>query len=91
MDYARSASSESSDMAFPSDPSEFANDSRISYSQLDNTYLLETGNGQEFLWDTGLKRWIMQVCNHVKPRSLGCDQSNWRACPRASCANAICD
>lgn len=47
---------------FPTDPSEFDSDPRISFSKLDNQFLLETEDGQEFVYDGVLKRWVHQVC-----------------------------
>jgi HIV Tat-specific factor 1 len=46
---------------FPTDPAEFDSDPRISYSKLDDTFLLETEDGQEFVYDSVIKRWVHQV------------------------------
>lgn len=46
---------------FPTDPTEFDNDPRISYSKLDGKYILETEDGQEFEYDSAIKRWVHQV------------------------------
>lgn len=46
---------------FPSDPSEFDSDPRISFSKLDQKFILETDDGQEFEFDSALKRWIPTV------------------------------
>ncbi|KAL2818988.1 hypothetical protein BDW59DRAFT_151726 [Aspergillus cavernicola] len=46
---------------FPQDPSEFDSDPRISYSKLDNKFILETEDGQEYSYDTIMKRWIPTV------------------------------
>ncbi|RMZ77190.1 hypothetical protein DV738_g4492, partial [Chaetothyriales sp. CBS 135597] len=43
---------------FPKSPSQFDTDPRISFSRLDNKFLLETEEGTEYEWDTSLKRWI---------------------------------
>ncbi|RMZ83845.1 hypothetical protein DV737_g1476, partial [Chaetothyriales sp. CBS 132003] len=43
---------------FPKSPSQFDADPRISFSRLDNKFLLETEEGTEYEWDTSLKRWI---------------------------------
>ncbi|KEF52735.1 uncharacterized protein A1O9_11152 [Exophiala aquamarina CBS 119918] len=43
---------------FPQSPSAFDADERISFSRLDNKFLLETEDGNEFEWDTALRRWI---------------------------------
>ncbi|KAJ6120528.1 nuclear mRNA splicing factor-associated protein [Penicillium sp. IBT 18751x] len=46
---------------FPTDPNEFDSDLRISFSKLDNKFILETEDGQEFEWDSAIKRWVHQV------------------------------
>ncbi|KAL4809554.1 hypothetical protein BDV18DRAFT_132327 [Aspergillus unguis] len=46
---------------FPQDPSDFDSDPRISFSKLDDKFILETDDGQEFSYDTILKRWIPTV------------------------------
>ena len=46
---------------FPQSPSEFDNDTRISFSKLDEKFILETEEGAEFEWDNGLHRWIPAV------------------------------
>ncbi|RDW76471.1 U2 snRNP complex subunit CUS2 [Aspergillus mulundensis] len=43
---------------FPQDPADFDSDPRISFSKLDNKFILETDDGQEYSYDTILKRWI---------------------------------
>lgn len=48
--------------SFPTDPSEFDSDPRISFSKLDNQFILETEDGLEFVYDPVLKRWVHQVC-----------------------------
>lgn len=48
---------------FPTDPAEFDSDPRISFSKVDNKFILETEDGQEFEYDTGLKRWVLTVCH----------------------------
>ncbi|KAI0200215.1 hypothetical protein F4808DRAFT_172561 [Astrocystis sublimbata] len=45
-------------LPFPTDPGEFRNDDRISFSREDNTYIGVLGDGSEFEWDRQLKRWI---------------------------------
>lgn len=47
---------------FPTDPLEFDSDPRISFSKLDDQFILETEDGQEFVYDSVLKRWVHQVC-----------------------------
>lgn len=49
--------------AFPQDPAEFDSDPRISWSRLDDKFILETEDGQEFEYDSGLKRWVFKVCS----------------------------
>ncbi|EZF29728.1 hypothetical protein H101_06616 [Trichophyton interdigitale H6] len=39
-------------------PDEFDSDPRVSFSKLDNQYILETDNGEEYTYDDALKRWI---------------------------------
>lgn len=48
-------------ISFPRDPEEFDSDPRISFSKLDNKFILETEDGQEFEYDTALKRWVQTV------------------------------
>lgn len=48
--------------AFPQDPAEFDSDPRISWSMVDEKFILETEDGQEFEYDTGIKRWVQKVC-----------------------------
>lgn len=43
---------------FPTDISQFDEDDRISYSQLDHKYIAVQDDGTEFEFDTSLKRWI---------------------------------
>lgn len=50
-------------MDFPTDVTEFDSDPRISFSRLDNSFLLETSDGREFLFNSILKRWVETVCN----------------------------
>ena len=45
----------------PQDPSEFDADPRVSWSRVDEKFILETDEGNEFEWDTALKRWIPVV------------------------------
>ncbi|KAJ5127178.1 nuclear mRNA splicing factor-associated protein [Penicillium atrosanguineum] len=46
---------------FPTDPNDFDSDPRVSFSKLDNKFILETEDGQEFEWDAAIKRWVHQV------------------------------
>lgn len=50
-----------SQSTFPTDPTEFANDERISWSRLDNKHILETEQGAEYEWDEALRRWVPVV------------------------------
>lgn len=50
-------------MSFPTDVAEFDSDPRISFSRPDNSFLLETKDGREFLFNTILKRWVESVCH----------------------------
>ena len=45
-------------MAFPTNPEEFDSDERISFSKLDNKFLLVQDDGTEFEFDDSIKRWI---------------------------------
>ncbi|KAJ6143812.1 Nuclear mRNA splicing factor-associated protein [Penicillium samsonianum] len=48
-------------MDFPTDVAEFDSDPRISFSRLDDTFLLETSDGREFLFNKILKRWVESI------------------------------
>ncbi|KAL8987078.1 MAG: hypothetical protein Q9177_003687, partial [Variospora cf. flavescens] len=48
---------------FPTNPEDFDADDRISFSKLDNKFILETEDGQEFEFDDALKRWIPALDN----------------------------
>ena len=52
---------EGAQSGFPQSPSEFDSDPRISFSKLDEKFILETEEGTEFEWDNGLRRWIPAV------------------------------
>ncbi|KAF9890273.1 hypothetical protein FE257_006187 [Aspergillus nanangensis] len=51
---------------FPQDPAEFDSDPRISFSKLDDKFILETEDGQEYEYNTVLKRWIPTEYTFVK-------------------------
>lgn len=53
--------------SFPKDPAEFDSDPRISFSKLDDKFILEAEDGQEYEYDTALKRWILTVRAHSFP------------------------
>ena len=48
---------------FPKSPSAFDADPRVSFSKLDDKFLLETDEGTEYEWDDSMKRWIQVVGN----------------------------
>lgn len=54
-------SPELSILALPQSPSEFDHDPRISFSRLENKWILETDEGTEYEYDLALKRWIQVV------------------------------
>ncbi|KAL8722424.1 MAG: hypothetical protein Q9225_001103 [Loekoesia sp. 1 TL-2023] len=56
-------SSEPSRSSFPTNPEDFDADDRVSYSKLDNKFILETEDGQEFEFDDALKRWVPALDN----------------------------
>ena len=45
-------------LTFPTDPTEFEGDDRISFSRLDSKYIAVQSDGTEFEFDHSLKRWI---------------------------------
>jgi len=47
--------------SFPIDPDVFNSDNRISFSKLDNKWLLVQDDGTEFEFDDAIKRWIPVV------------------------------
>ena len=47
--------------AFPHSLSAFESDPRVSYSKLDEKYILESDEGEEYEWDTALWKWIPVV------------------------------
>lgn len=46
---------------FPQTPDEFDSDPRISFSKLDNKFILEVDDEHEYEYDDALKRWIPVV------------------------------
>ena len=60
--------SEGLQSSFPQSPSAFDADERISFSKVDENFILETPEGKEFEWDTALRRWIPAV--GIVPLSL---------------------
>ncbi|KAL9109365.1 MAG: hypothetical protein Q9227_005995 [Pyrenula ochraceoflavens] len=49
---------------FPTEPDEFDSDPRISFSKLDEKWILETEEGAEFEYISGLKRWVPAAFPH---------------------------
>lgn len=66
----------------PTDPAKFAEDPRISWSQLDNAWILEREDGEELKFDTTLKRWILDVsnCANIDAYCLAASKSSKRDC-----------
>lgn len=52
------AEHEAASAAFPTDPSEFDSDDRISFSKVDRKFLLVQEDGSEYEFDEAIKRWI---------------------------------
>jgi HIV Tat-specific factor 1 len=52
---------ETSQSGFPQSPSEFDGDPRISFSKLEDKWILETDEGTEYEYVNGLKRWVPVV------------------------------
>jgi HIV Tat-specific factor 1 len=48
---------------FPSNPDDFASDTRISFSKTANNYILEDENGEEWEWFPRNSKWVPMVCN----------------------------
>lgn len=46
---------------FPVNPEDFDADERISWSKIDNKFILEEANGNEWEFDEKLKRWVPTV------------------------------
>ncbi|KAL8736854.1 MAG: hypothetical protein Q9181_002269 [Wetmoreana brouardii] len=55
--------SEAPRSSFPTNPEDFDADDRISFSKLDNKFILEADDGQEFEFDDALKRWVPALDN----------------------------
>lgn len=47
--------------SFPQTPEEFDSDPRVSFSKLDNKFILEVDDEHEYEYDDALKRWIPVV------------------------------
>ena len=46
---------------FPQSPSAFDADDRISWSRVDEKFILESEQGTEYSWDKALRRWVPTV------------------------------
>ena len=55
------AADEGHQTGFPQSPSAFDGDERVSFSRLENKFILETDEGNEYEWDGDLKRWVPVV------------------------------
>ena len=64
MEFSESTISQPSLSSFPQNPEEFDGDPRVSYSKIDQKFILEADDGQEYEFDDALKRWIPVVCPH---------------------------
>ena len=64
--------------SFPQTPDEFDSDPRVSFSKLDNKFILEVDEEHEYEYDDALKRWIPVVRPYpsrnrgLKYRAFGC-------------------
>lgn len=54
----------SAQSSFPQNPEEFDADSRVSFSKLDNKFILEVDDEHEYEYDDALKRWVPVVRPH---------------------------
>ncbi|KAI6249805.1 Splicing factor U2AF-associated protein 2 [Erysiphe necator] len=51
----------SSESSFPTNPQDFDADERISFSKIDNKFILVQTDGSEFMFDEAIKRWVPVV------------------------------
>lgn len=65
---------EPSRSSFPTNAEDFDADDRISFSKLDNKFILEADDGQEFEFDNALKRWVPAVRPHPPTTTTTMDQ-----------------
>ena len=56
------APSDAKSARFPQSQEEFDGDPRVSYSRLDNKYILEQYDGSEWEYNEHAKQWIPMVC-----------------------------
>lgn len=55
---------------FPTDVSQFDSDDRISWSKLENKFILESEKGTEYGWDTALRRWVPVVSPSIDQSTI---------------------
>lgn len=53
--------------SFPTEPLDFDSDPRISFSKLENKWILETEEGAEYEYIQGLKRWVPVAVRPLAP------------------------
>ncbi|KAL8771144.1 MAG: hypothetical protein Q9209_003315 [Squamulea sp. 1 TL-2023] len=76
------SASEAPRSSFPTNPEDFDADDRISFSKLDNKFILEADDGQEYEFDDALKRWVPAVRLYI-PTTFDEDFHAAIACGRA--------
>lgn len=67
-------------LPFPQEPETFADDERISFSKESKTYILEDGDGNEWEWLEGPKKWSKTV--RISRLSVYVDDGLWLAPPQ---------
>ena len=75
--------------SFPQNPEEFDADPRVSWSKLDNKFILEADDGQEYEFDDGLKRWVPVVRPHPPINNEGQSTMAMQAMTRMADSNYI--
>jgi len=63
----RTGTADNIHVAFPKTIDQFESDSRVSYSQLDNKWILEDDNNDEWEFDEAQQRWIPSVRDQFPP------------------------
>ena len=53
--------------AFPQTPEDFEQDARVSFSKLENKWILEDDDGSEWEFNEALKRWMPSVRPALTP------------------------
>jgi hypothetical protein len=84
-------SAEAEFWSFPTNPDEFGQDDRISYSKLDKKYIAVQPDGTEYEFDEDLKRWVPIIDESLIQEQQkgyfmeanGADDGNSQAAPRA--------